>query len=190
MENRYSQTRTPSFHTERLVCYPLLVSDYSDFAAGREPHWSDFTNPFKHLIEGPSPLAHRIPRVKTHPLFAEIGLILAVQKSTMQIIGSAGFHDLPDKNGMIEVGFGIVDNKQNNGFGTELLIGMWKMICQRSDVQTLRYTVSPENAPSMHIVKKMGFTLKGEQIDPEDGVELIYEQSVQEFRARQRNSID
>jgi len=106
---------------------------------------------------------------------------LGITKSTLEIVGSAGFHDFPDENGMIEIGFGIVPEKQNQGYGVELLRGMWKMICKRSDVKTLRYTVSPENKPSMHIINKFGFKKVGEQIDPEDGLELIFEMSAKDF---------
>ena len=173
-----------SFETERLRGIPLTPENYRSFAEGSEPQWDGFTNPYHHLIEGPSPLQHRIPRVAKDPSFAEIGIILAVTKDSREVIGSAGFHDFPDSNGMIEIGFGIVDEMQNRGFGQELLIGMWRMITKRSDVKILRYTVEPNNEPSVHIVNKYGFTKVGEQVDPEDGLELIYEQSVQEFLKR------
>lgn len=172
------------FETERLICKPLSLLDYAAFEAGEEPVWDGFSNPYKHLIAGPSPLIHRIPRVKTDPSFAEIGLVLAIEKSQKIIIGSAGFHDQPDENGMIEIGFGIVPEYQNQGFGKELLHGMWKMILQNPQVKTLRYTVSPENEPSMHIIKKLNFNLVGEQIDEEDGLELIYELSADEYKSR------
>ena len=171
-----------SFETERLFGIPLNVENYASFERNEEPKWEGITNPYRHLIEGPSPLRHRIPKVKANPAFAEIGIILAVLKSTKEIIGSAGFHNFPDANGMIEIGFGIVDEKQNNGFGTEFLLGMWRMICKRPDVKILRYTVSPENTASMHIISKLRFEQTGEQIDPEDGLELIYEQSSEEFK--------
>ena len=169
------------FETERLLCQSLSLTDYSDFESGKEPMWDGFTNPYKHLVEGPSPLAFRIPRVKKDPSFAEIGLILAISKADKIVIGSAGFHDFPDIAGMIEIGFGIVPEKQKQGFGTELLIGMWRMICERPDVNILRYTVAPDNAPSVHIINKLGFDKVGEQMDPEDGLELIYEKSVADF---------
>ena len=175
-----------SFEPERLFVIPLSVENYASFKRNEEPKWDGITNPYRHLIEGPSPLPHRIPKVKANPAFAEIGIILAVLKSTREIIGSAGFHNFPDANGMIEIGFGIVDEKQNNGFGTEFLLGMWRMICKRPDVKILRYTVSPENAVSMHIISKLRFEQTGEQIDPEDGVELIFEKSVEDFLAGRR----
>ena len=169
------------FETDRLRCHALTVANYLSFEAEIEPSWVGFTNPYRHLIEGPSPLPYRIPRVKKDPSFADIAIVLAIDKSTNQVIGSAGFHDFPNEEGMIEIGFGIVPEMQNKGFGKELLIGMWKMICKRTDVKVLRYTVAPDNAPSMHIINKLGFEKVGEQIDPEDGLELIYEQKVEDF---------
>lgn len=167
------------FQTKRLLGQSLSLADYSEFEAEREPKWDGFTNPYKHLVEGPNPLQHRIPRVKKEPAFAEIGLVLAIANG--EIIGSAGFHDFPDENGMIEIGFGIVPEKQRQGFGLELLHGMWREIAKHPDVRILRYTVSPENEASMHIIKKLGFDLVGEQIDEEDGLELIYEMPIENY---------
>ena len=174
------------FETKRLVLEPLSMQDYLVFESGNQPNWQarGFTNPHRHLIEGPSPLKNRIRRVKLLPQYSEIALLLAVEKSSREIIGSAGFHDLPDEKGMIEIGFSILPEKQNRGFGTELLLGMWRMILERAEVKILRYTVAPENEPSMHIIKKFGFNLVGEQIDPEDGLELIFELGRKEFSER------
>lgn len=169
------------FKTERLKCQPLSLQDYADFEAGNEPNWSDFSNPYKHLIEGPSPISFRIPRVKLNPEFAEIAILLAIEKNSKEIVGSAGFHDFPNEFGMIEIGFGIVPERQNQGFGKELLYGMWDEIVKRPDVKTLRYTVSPTNAPSMHIIKSLRFEFMGEQIDEIDGPELIYELSSEKY---------
>ena len=125
-------------------------------------------------------LAHLdIEFLEKDPTFAEIGLVIAVAER--EIIGSAGFHDFPDLNGMIEIGFGIVPEKQNMGFGTELLHGMWSEIAKRTDVKILRYTVSPNNEPSLYIIKKLNFELVGEQLDSEDGLELIFELSVEKY---------
>ena len=169
------------FESERLLGHSLSLDDYLQFEAGVAPAWISAINPYQHLVANPGPLPYRIPRVKKNPEFAEIGLVLAIEKDSGEIIGSAGFHEVPNENGMIEIGFEIVPEKQNQGFGPELLLGMWAMICKQPDVQTLRYTVSPENAPSLHIIEKLNFALVGEQIDPEDGVELIYEMSSSQY---------
>ena len=49
-------------------------------------------------------------------------------------------------------------------------------------LKVLRYTVSPDNAPSLHIIKKLEFHHLGEQFDEEDGVELIYELDSKTFQ--------
>jgi RimJ/RimL family protein N-acetyltransferase len=173
-----------AFETVRLRCQSLTLEDYATFEAGNKPHWTGFTNPDNHLMEEPTPLPFRIPRVKANPDFAEIAIILAISKVSDKVVGSAGFHDFPDENGMIEIGYGIVPRMQNQGFGTELLLGMWKMICNRDDVKILRYTASPDNARSLHIVRNLGFTEIGVQIDPEDGPELIFEMRKEEFLSK------
>ena len=173
-----------TFETARLRCQSLTVEDYETFGAGEKPNWTGFTNPYNHLMEEPTPLRFRIPRVKASPEFAEIAIILAISKESNEVVGSAGFHDFPDEIGMIEIGYGIVPRMQNQGLGKELLIGMWKMICTRDDVKILRYTASPDNARSLHIVRKLGFTEIGVQIDPEDGPELIFEMSKDEFLSK------
>ncbi len=169
------------FETKRLRCLSITPEQYADFEKGVEPNWDGFSNPYKHLIEEPTPLHFRIPRVKANPDFADIAIILAISKDSNKVVGSAGFHDFPNESGMIEIGYGIVPDFQNQGLGTELLLGAWKMICTRDAVKILRYTVSPDNGASLHIVKKLGFKEVGVQIDPEDGPELIYELSKEEF---------
>lgn len=172
------------FKTKRLLGISLNPNQYLELENKLEPKWDGFTNPFKHLLTDPGPLIHRIPRVKVNSEFASIGIVFAVQKSTKIIIGSAGFHDFPNAAGMIEIGFSIVPQLQNQGYGKEILLGMWRWIVKRVDVRILRYTVSPKNAPSLHIINSIGFLPVGEQIDPEDGLEIIYEMTSAEFILR------
>ena len=98
------------------------------------------------------------------------------------IIASTGFHSLPNEDGMIEIGFGVDGKFQNLGYGQEILHGMWGWVVGDPKVKTLRYTVSPNNLVSVHIIKKLGFNLIGQQIDEEDGPEDIYELSVEEYK--------
>jgi len=76
-----------TFETARLRCRPLTLSEYASFNEGHEPTWPDLSNPYGHLISGPSPLAFRSPRVAANPTFAEIGLVLAIDKVSNELIG-------------------------------------------------------------------------------------------------------
>jgi len=60
---------------------------------------------------------------------------------------------------------------------------MWSWIVNDPQVKTLRYTVSPDNLVSLHIIKKLNFNLIGEQIDEKDGLELIYELSAEKYQS-------
>ena len=172
------------FETNRLIARSLSLEEYAAFENDVEPQWSDCTNPYKHLITGPNPIPHRIRRIKVNPDFAEIGLFLGITKDKKEIVGSTGFHDFPDERGMIEIGFSIMDQVQRQGYGVELLLGAWKWILDFPGVEILRYTVSPSNDASMHIITILGFALVGEQMDEEDGLELIYEMSTEEFKEK------
>jgi RimJ/RimL family protein N-acetyltransferase len=122
--------------------------------------------------------------VRKDPEVAKYLLRVAVLRESMEIIGSAGFHNLPDNNGMIEIGFGIDPAFQNKGYGKQLLHGMWNWVLKDQRVKTLRYTVSPANLISQQIIQKLEFKLVGEQVDDVDGVEEIYELSANDYKLR------
>lgn len=180
-EDLLIRTRRLDIHTVRPADYELLEHDRAD-----PKLWVDrgFTNPHRHMVDDPGPLPHRIPRIKADPSLAKYLLRVAVLRSTQEIIGGSGFHMAPDGDGMIEIGLGIEPAFRGQGFAQELLHGMWGWVIKNPEVTTLRYTVSPDNAPSQAIIKKFGFTYMGQQMDEEDGPEDIFEMSVKEYRLK------
>lgn len=172
--------------TDRLELHYVTPHEYELLAVDRaDPQlWvgRGFSNPYGHLVDDPGPLPHRIPRIREDPSAAPYLLRLAVLRADHTVIGSAGFHMLPGDDGMIEIGYGIEPAFRNQGFGKELLLGMWRWVVEEPGVRTLRYTVSPTNAPSQHIIRSLGFAHVGVQQDDEDGPEDIFELSVEVFR--------
>jgi RimJ/RimL family protein N-acetyltransferase len=174
--------------TSRLLLHVVLPSEYEILAIDRaDPRlWIDrgFSNPYGHLVADAGPLPFRIPRVRKDPSLAPYLLRLAVLKDGKAIIGSSGFHSAPDDNGMIEIGLGVEEQFRGQGYAQEILLGMWGWVIEQSGIKVLRYTVTPDNAPSQAIIKKFGFQHMGQQIDEEDGPEDIYEMSAEEFRIK------
>ena len=174
--------------TERLDLHTVLPSEYAILAVDRGDRrlWVDrgFSNPHGHLVDAPGPLVHRIPRILADPGAARYLLRMAVLRSEGVIIGSAGFHDRPDATGMIEIGLGIVPDRQGQGLATELLAGMWGWVVREPGVRVLRYTVAPDNLQSQAIIAKFGGEYRGQQIDDEDGPEDIYEITAEDFAHR------
>jgi RimJ/RimL family protein N-acetyltransferase len=85
---------------------------------------------------------------------------------------------------MIEIGLGIEDAFQKQGFAKEALIGMWLWACEFPEVKTLRYTVSPDNLASIRVIEYFGFKFIGQQMDEIDGPEDIYEESAVSLKAK------
>ena len=144
----------------------------------------DFTNPHRVLVDFQGPLRWRVPQVKADPSSNKWFLRLIVLKENREVIGSTSFHGVPDENGMIEIGLGIESEFHNQGFAKESLLAMWSWAIDQPGVKSLRYTVSPDNAPSIKVIEYFGFPFTGVQIDEEDGPENIYEISTEEFRKK------
>jgi RimJ/RimL family protein N-acetyltransferase len=180
--------REPMLETERLELHHIsaegiisLFEEKSDLIAidGR-----GLLNPYGVLSEDEGPLAWRVPQVKNDPSTNKWFLRFIVYKENKEIIGSLSFHGIPDENGMIEIGLGLVEKYRGQGLAQEALTAIWTWVCTQPAVKILRYTVSPTNAPSVAIIKKFDFTHVGQQMDEIDGPEDIYEMSVEEFLAR------
>ena len=142
----------------------------------------DFTNPHRNLVDESGPLGWRVPQVKADPSTNKWFVRFIVDAKTREVIGSTSFHGVPDSEGMMEIGIGIEEKFWGNGYATEALLGMWRWVLTFPEVKTLRYTVSPENLPSIAVIKYFGFNFMGQQMDEIDGPEDIYEMSVEEFK--------
>ena len=98
------ETERLNLHTVLPDEYPLLVQNLA------HPNlWSNrgFTDQLKYFANNPNPIKYRVPRITANPELAKYLLRVAVLKSEKTIIASAGFHDGPNINGMIEIGFGV-----------------------------------------------------------------------------------
>jgi len=145
---------------------------------------ANFTNPHRVLVDFQGPLHWRVPQVKADPSCNKWFVRQIVLKQSREIIGSTSFHGVPDENGMVEIGLGIEREFHNQGFAKEALMAMWSWAIDQPDVKSFRYTVSPDNAPSIKVIEYFGFPFTGVQIDEEDGPENVYEISVEEFRKK------
>ena len=174
--------------TERLDLHHIEAEDLIDLFEKRDDAQAlagkNFSNPLRVLIDFQGPLAWRVPQVKQNPSVNRWFVRWAVLRSTQEVIGSSSFHGAPDDAGMIEIGLGVEVAHQRQGFGREILQGMWGWVVNEPNVNTLRYTVSPTNTASIALVNSFGFNYIGEQIDDIDGPESIYELSADEYRKR------
>ena len=178
-------------YTPRLELHTVLQEDYQRFMSDTVDgsFWiaKGWTNPFGHFEDSLGAIPFRAPQVEQHPNLAPLLLRYAIESETKCLIGSIGFHLPPDPWGMVEIGFTVVEEKRNLGYGKEMLHGMWKWVSDYEGLYTLRYSTQPTNHASQHIIKSLGFKHVGVQMDEIDGEEDIYEMSVSEYVTRFQN---
>ena len=174
--------------TDRLDLHHIEADDLIDLFEKRDDAKALagklFTNPLRVLIDFQGPLAWRVPQVKENPAVNKWFVRWVVLRSTQEVIGTASFHGAPGENGMIEIGLGVENAYQRQGFGKEILQGMWGWVVTEPGVKILRYTVSPTNSASIALVNSFGFNYVGEQLDEIDGPESIYEMSADDYRKK------
>lgn len=174
--------------TERLDLHVVRPQDYELLAIDRADArlWVDrgFRNPYRYLVDDPGALPYRLPMVRNDPSLAPYLLRVAVLRDQSIIVGGAGFHGLPDEQGVVEIGYEVVTPLRRNGLGTEILHGMWGWVIEQPGVRRLRYSVGVDNAASQRIVRGLGFMHMGVQQDDIDGPEDVFELSVESYRSR------
>ena len=97
-----------------------------------------------------------------------------------RMIGHAGYHGPPGINSTqdpdaVEFGYQIFPAWRGNGYATRAATMLMDMAEELAGIRHFVLSVSPENDPSLAIVRKLGFVRTGEQMDDEDGLEHIFE---------------
>ena len=161
------------------LIYIFEKRDDSEVLAGK-----DFRNPFRVLIDFQGSLASRIPQIQKDPSVNKWFVRWVVLRSTQEIIGATSFHGAPDENGVIEIGLEVESAFQRQGYGKEILQGMWGWVVTEPAIKILRYIVKENNVASIALINSFGFNLMGEQIDENNEVANVYEMSADEYRKR------
>ena len=97
-----------------------------------------------------------------------------------RMIGHAGYHGPPGINSAesphaVEYGYKIFPERRGRGYATKAALMLMDLAEERAGVRHFVLSVSPDNAPSLAIVRKLGFVKTGEHIDEEDGLEHVFE---------------
>jgi ribosomal-protein-alanine N-acetyltransferase len=100
-------------------------------------------------------------------------IVLTERDGTRRTIGSAGFHAPPDAEGRVEIGYKVQPEYRRQGVATEVVHAMFDWAHDQG-VDLFRASVSPDNVPSLAIVRGLGFRQVDVQIDDVDGEELVF----------------
>jgi RimJ/RimL family protein N-acetyltransferase len=98
---------------------------------------------------------------------------VAVLEGTRTGIGRVGFHAPPDADGMVEIGYRVLERFRRRGFAVEMAMALMSWAAAQGATHCLA-SVRPDNVASLGTIAKMGFTKVGEHIDEIDGLEWIH----------------
>lgn len=97
-----------------------------------------------------------------------------VDRDSSEVVGHAGFHEAPDADGVGVVAYSILPQHRGKRYAQAALA---ELIAygRAHGVRVVRAEISPDNGASHGVIGGFGFVKTGEQIDEEDGLELIYD---------------
>ncbi|MDA0364569.1 MAG: GNAT family N-acetyltransferase [Chloroflexi bacterium] len=137
--------------------------------------------------ESPRLLRHWIDALRADPT-REFWMARAiVQRSDELMVGHIGCHDRPGAPHMehwapganaVEIGYTVFAAQRGLGYATEAAAGLMDWAWVSHGVDRFIASVSPDNAPSLRVITKLGFVRIGSQIDDVDGPEDVYERRV------------
>ena len=88
-------------------------------------------------------------------------------------IGHINFHG-PPHEGKVEIGYTVEPAYRRKGYAEEAVRAMFGW-AREQGVRRFIASVSPDNEPSLSLIRKLGFKPTGVQWDEEDGEELVFE---------------
>lgn len=163
--------------TERLELVLLGPTFLANMLVAKSAPDAEFPDPAGFLAGAEDVVRLRLKQIETNPEVAPWLLRALVLREERVAVGFIGFHAAPDERGTAEIGYEVLASFRMRGYASEACTALiaW---AARQGVRTVRASASPENAASLALLARQGFALVGEQLDEEDGRELVFEKTV------------
>ena len=99
------------------------------------------------------------------------GLWYCLRRAPRELLGNAGFKGAP-KNGMVEIGYSMLEIHQRNGYCTEAVKALINWAFHHPTVETVVAHTLPGLTPSIRVMEKCGMVFVGNG-PMEDGMQTI-----------------
>lgn len=123
-------------------------------------------------------LQYRLAQLAADPsIRGWLGRVMVLEQppGDRRVIGSIGFHGPPDELGRLEIGYSVDPGYRRRGYAIEAVRAMFDWARSRHGVTRFLASVAPGNTPSLGLIGQLGFRRIGEQVDPIDGLEYVFE---------------
>jgi RimJ/RimL family protein N-acetyltransferase len=91
------------------------------------------------------------------------------------VVGGCGFKGPPDRDGAVELAYGIDPAHRGLGYATEAAAALTEFAFADGRVRLVRAHTKTDNGASARVLLKCGFVRIGEVVDPEDGLVCRWE---------------
>lgn len=148
-----------NIHTERLILIPVTYEITSTLIKGSgeeieklgiTAHSNWPTEDTKDIL----PIINKALEETKVPSGFEFWMI--VNKESSEIIGDIGFHGKPDENGVVEIGYGLVQQERGKGYGFEAAKAIMEWTLAQEEVKVVKADCLVDNIPSVRILEKLG----------------------------------
>jgi RimJ/RimL family protein N-acetyltransferase len=127
--------------------------------------------PSKDDLDGFLPI--QLQRMLATPELRDWTARLITTTNRAQVVGHAGFHGPPEVIGRAEIGYTIFKPFRGQGYAKEAAKALVTWAFEQGQREVFA-SVAPDNAPSLAVVRSLGFIQVGTQIDEVDGLELVF----------------
>jgi ribosomal-protein-alanine N-acetyltransferase len=122
----------------------------------------------------------RLKDLEADPDYLPWSLRAMALKPDLRFVGHFNFHTKPNADylqelapGAVEIGYFVLPEFRRRGLAEEAAFGMMDWAARTRAVTRFVVSISPANAPSVAMARKLGFARIGSHIDEEDGYEDI-----------------
>jgi len=127
-----------------------------------------------------APLARRrLAQLPGRPQYGPWAIRAIALHGTYETVGYVNFHDLPgwhelaQRDACAELGYTIFEAYRRHGYVEEAVRALMQWSRERGALHFI-FSISPDNAPSQGLARKLGAAKIGMQIDEEDGPEEVF----------------
>ncbi len=156
--------------TGRLIIKPLSFNELIKHIKSPNVLANDLgLKPSKSLIDKETQdailndLLPNLSDLNKDPLFYTMWIV--IEKMEKSIIGGICFHGQPDKNGEVEIGYGIDNEFRNRGYMTETISGFILWAKTRGEIETIKAITDKVNLSSIQVLKKNNFKISEQDDD-------------------------
>lgn len=160
-----------NIYTDRLVLIPYTRKIATEILGGRYQELFDLGISFDAGWPDEAEL-ETVPKILKNlelvndPTGFESWMIIV--KQGMKIIGSTGFKGVPDAEGSIDIGYGIINQEQKKGYAIEAASALAEWALAKNEVNNITARCLLTNSSSARLLGKMKFI----EISRDD--EMIY----------------